>query len=82
MQSGMIGKVEKARRYACERDRFRVREIRVVVQGDNAGHEVSFDEGVWECDCEFFVVGGACAHTMAMERVLDGMLSASPAPGA
>lgn len=75
MQSGMIGKIEKAHRYAEERDRFQVQGLRIAVRGDNADHEVSFQDEQWSCGCAFFQGHQTCAHTMAIERVLQGMIA-------
>ncbi len=81
MHSDMIGKIEKARRYAMEPERFRFDELRVTVRGNNGGdHEVVLDDGSWRCACEFFAGHGACAHTIALELVLDGMLPAGVTP--
>ena len=75
MHSGMIGKVEKARRYARERDRLRFTQMTVSIDGDNGSHEVRYDDlGGWECTCAFFAHRRTCAHTMALELLLDGML--------
>ncbi|MCY4616725.1 MAG: SWIM zinc finger family protein [Chloroflexi bacterium] len=74
MHSGMIGKVEKARRYSRERDRMRFTQMTVSVDGDNGSHEVRYDLGGWECSCDFFAHRRTCAHTMALELVLEGML--------
>ena len=75
MHSGMIGKVEKARRYARERDRVRFTQMTVSIDGDNGSHEVRYDDlGGWECNCDFFAHRRTCAHTMALELLLDGML--------
>lgn len=74
MHSGMIGKVEKAHRYARERDRLRFTRLAVSIDGDNGAHEVRYDLGRWECGCDFFAHRGACAHTMTIELVLGGML--------
>ena len=72
MESGMIGKVAKAHRYARERDRLHVTQLTVSVAGDNSTHEVRLDHGRWECTCDFFVHRRACAHTMTIELVLEG----------
>ncbi len=77
MNSGLIGKIEKARRYAQERDRMHVRGLLVEFEGENDRHEVSLDQEKWRCSCEFFAGWGGCAHTMALERVLEGMLPRS-----
>ena len=74
MHSGMIGKVEKARRYSRERDRLRFTQMTVSIDGDNGRHEVRYDLDGWECNCDFFAHRRTCAHTMALELLLDGML--------
>ena len=74
MNSGMIGKVAKAHRYAEEGDRVQFSEFTVAVRGDNANHEVSFAHGVWACTCEFFQHHDTCAHTMTLELILEGMM--------
>ena len=74
MDSGMINKIQKARRYAEERDRIAFRRFEVTVRGEHREHRVTFDDGTWSCDCGFFDSRGVCSHTMAMERVLSGML--------
>jgi len=74
MHSGMIGKVEKARRYASERDRFDVTGLEVTVRGNNDAHRVRLVDGRWNCGCDFFEHNATCADTMALEIMLDGML--------
>ncbi len=74
MDYGMIGKIEKAKRYARERDRFTVKNMVVIVGGENNPHEVHYDEGKWQCDCEFFQSRGRCSHTMALEIILENMV--------
>lgn len=74
MDYGMIGKIEKAKRYAEQRDRIRFESFRATFDGENNPHAVEFAGGAWTCDCEFFVSRGVCSHTMALERVLEGML--------
>lgn len=74
MDYGMIGKIEKAKRYAAERERFRFDQFRVNFHGENNDHAVAFDGGAWQCDCEFFALRGRCSHTMALETLLEDML--------
>ena len=74
MDSSMIGKIEKAKRYAEERHRFRFQQFSVTFHGDNNDHPVQFQDGNWRCDCEFFVMHSWCCHTMALEKLLDKML--------
>lgn len=79
MHSGMIGKIEKAHRYAEERGRFDVSDLTVTVRGNNGDHQVQFHDGAWRCECDFFRREQTCAHTMALELVLDGMIHEAPA---
>ncbi len=78
MNSSLIGKIEKAKRYAQERNRIRVQGLRVEFDGENDRHEVALDGETWRCSCDFFAGWGACAHTMALERIMEGMLPRSP----
>jgi len=75
MDSGMIGKIEKAKRYAEERERFRFSAFDVTFSGDNNNHEVNFSNGEFRCDCEFFLTHQRCGHTMALEILLKDMLA-------
>ncbi len=76
MQSSWYGKVEKARRYAAEREaRIRFTSFDVAFRGDNDEHTVKLQDGAWHCTCNFFQGWGRCCHTMALEHVLRGMLT-------
>lgn len=75
MNSSLIGKIEKARRYADERDRrLRFTAFSVGVQGENESHQVRLEGGKLSCKCDFYAGWGVCSHTMALERVLGPML--------
>jgi hypothetical protein len=51
-----------------------VNRLQVDFRGENDTHHVALDGDSWSCSCDFFGGWGACAHTMALERVLDGMI--------
>ncbi|NSW53873.1 MAG: hypothetical protein HPY85_15340 [Anaerolineae bacterium] len=74
MDFGLISKREKARRYAEERDRFTFHQFTVEIKGENNPHHVSFHDGDWSCDCDYFGSHGYCGHTMSLEIILDQML--------
>jgi hypothetical protein len=74
MDSGLIGKIEKAKRYAEDRKRFRFNKFEVTFHGDNNDHYVSFADGKFGCDCEFFLTHQRCGHTMALEILLKEMI--------
>ena len=77
MDYGMIGKIEKAKRYAEDRKRFRFNSFDVTFQGDNNNHRVSFENGAFHCDCEFFLTHQRCGHSMALEILLKEMIPAT-----
>jgi len=75
MDSGLIGKIEKGKRYAEERNkRVHFQSFQVTVDGDNSSHVVKMENGLLECDCDFFRSRGRCSHTIALETILEGML--------
>lgn len=75
MHSDLIGKIEKARRYAEEPERIKLNELRATFHGGNSNHELALKDGHWSCDCSFFRGWGTCAHVMAMQRILNPMLT-------
>ena len=74
MQSSLIGKIEKANRYAQEKDRVTFTELSVKFHGENSDYDVTFKDGKWRCTCSFYNQWGLCSHTMAMEKILENML--------
>ena len=80
MDSGMISKIQKAKRYAEEPQRVTFESFVVAFAGDHSSYRVGYDQGKWTCDCEFYRQRGICSHTMAMERLLDPMLRAVAEP--
>ncbi len=77
MNSGLIGKVDKAKKYAQERNRMHISGLEVDFRGENDTHHVALTGERWACSCDFFEGWGTCAHTMALERILDGMIPTS-----
>ena len=74
MQSSLIGKIDKAKRYAQETDRITFSELSVQFRGDNDSHVTGYKDGKWHCTCDFFSHWELCSHTMALEKILDNML--------
>lgn len=75
MDYGMIGKIEKAKRYAEQRERFQFNRFDLTFHGENNNHQVQYDNGKFVCDCEFFLTHQRCSHTMALENILKDMLN-------
>ena len=76
MQSSLIGKVEKAKRYAQEPDRITFSDFSVKFRGEHDDYTTGWKDGRWHCSCHFFSMWGICSHTMALEKVLESMLPA------
>ncbi len=74
MQSSLIGKIEKAKLYAQEKDRITFSELSVKFRGENDNYDTGYRDGKWHCSCNFFSTWGLCSHTMALQKILANML--------
>ena len=77
MDSSMIGKIVKAKQYAEEQDRIKFTALTATVRGKHSTHVVTYTEQGWGCTCNFFRHRGVCSHTMALERILEGMVAST-----
>ncbi len=75
MHSDLIGKIEKAKRYAQEPERFAVEKMTAHFRGGSSDHAITLDDDQWSCDCNFFRTWQTCSHIMAVQRILAPMLS-------
>ncbi|HEX9269779.1 MAG TPA: SWIM zinc finger family protein [Candidatus Limnocylindria bacterium] len=75
MNSSLISKIEKAKRYAQEPDRIQIRGLDVEFRGDNGTHKVRLSGDEWSCECDHFQVHGLCAHVMTLQRIFSAHLS-------
>jgi hypothetical protein len=76
MHSSVIGKIEKAHRYARELDRITVEQMSVTFAGDNDAHRVTLGGDGWHCNCHYFETSQACPHILALQDILGVMLPA------
>lgn len=78
MHSSMIGKIEKAHRYAQEPDRVRFDALMVTFRGGHDEYRVELRDGRWHCSCHTFEshVVGTCSHVMALQEMLSASLAA------
>ena len=74
MRSSLISKIEKAHRYAQEKDRVSIRDISVDFRGENDSHTVTQSNKTWHCTCHFFESWETCSHVIAMQKILGDML--------
>ena len=75
MDSSMISKIQKAKRYAEEPERITFKSFEADFRGEHGTYHLSYDrdEG-WQCECNYFQTRGVCSHAMAMERLLGVMV--------
>jgi hypothetical protein len=76
MNSSMIGKIEKAHRYAREPERITFETFSASFKGSHDTYTVSLTEAGWNCSCHTFEAHmvGTCSHIMAIQHILGGML--------
>ena len=74
MQSSLIGKIEKAKRYALEPERIAFNRFETTFRGEHNDYAVSYNQGQWRCSCTFFATRETCSHTMALEKIMGDML--------
>ena len=75
MHSDLIGKIEKARHYAQEPQRFTIDSLQATFHGGNHDHIITLEHGDWQCDCVACQRHHTCAHIMALQKMLLPMLS-------
>ena len=80
MNSSFIGKIDKARKYAEEKERVSINSFHATFEGNHNTYRVKFESGAWNCECLFFHTRGVCSHTMALQRILDDVLAAGEKP--
>jgi hypothetical protein len=74
MNSSLISKIEKAKRYAAEPERVHFQALEASFRGDNGTHTIRLSGDEWSCECEHFVVHGLCSHVMTLQRLFAANL--------
>tara|TARA_B100000949_G_scaffold233759_1_gene250955 strand:- start:2875 stop:3153 length:279 start_codon:yes stop_codon:yes gene_type:complete len=74
MDSSIVSKIDKSRTYAEEKERVTITSLQASFDGNHNSYRVTFGEAGWTCQCHYFDTRGICSHTMALERILEGML--------
>lgn len=70
----IVSDVKKAKRYSEEIDRIKLVSFEATFQGKNKDHTVSYDDGIWDSTSSYFKTHGVGAYSMAMERILEGLV--------
>lgn len=66
----LLKKIEKAKRYCSEPERFTVSDGIVNVATDHGVRTLKKQGEQWACNCEFFQEHSICSHLMALEEYL------------
>lgn len=80
MYSSVIGKIEKAKRYAEEKSRVTFDSFVADFKGENDDHRLEYSGGNLACSCLFFISHDFCSHSMAVQRILEDMLPVPAVP--
>ncbi len=77
MNSSMIGKIEKAHRYAREPERVHINTFEASFRGGHDDYVVRLSDDDWACSCHTFSshAVGTCSHVMTLQQLLAPMLS-------
>jgi hypothetical protein len=76
MDSATYAKIiVKSNEYAQQPERISFTRFEVEFKGKHQVYHVTFDQGEWHCECDFFAQRGICSHQMTMEKVLGVMLA-------
>ncbi|MBE7514101.1 MAG: hypothetical protein HS103_14980 [Anaerolineales bacterium] len=75
--SASISQVEKAKKYTQQPERVTFTRFTANFEGDNNTHTVTYENGRWHCTSKFFQTHGWSSHTVALERILKGMVEVS-----
>ncbi len=80
MHSSLIGKIQKANRYAQEPERVSFQQFSATFKGEHDSYAVSYSGGRLRCSCNFFTSWGVCSHTMTLQKLLGVMLPREDEP--
>ena len=70
----MIAQIEKSIERAEDTDRIQILAFKVLFSGKHKEHVLTYNEGIWHCNCHVFHTRGVCAHVMTIERLLAGQV--------
>ncbi len=70
----VVSDVEKSKQYAEETDRIQFTSFDASFEGGHNTFNITYKDGTWDCDNPYFKSRGVCSNTMAMERLLKGMV--------
>jgi len=67
----LIRKIEKAKKYILEPQRFSITNSKVELKSEHATRTLVLIDKKWECDCDFFREHQICSHTIATKEFIE-----------
>jgi nucleoside-triphosphatase THEP1 len=66
----LLKKIEKAKKYISEPDRFIVHDSWVELKSEHGIRKIVFNGGICQCNCDFFTTHNVCSHVIATEEII------------
>ena len=64
----LLKKIEKARKYLSEPERFTVKDSKAELKSEHALRRLTYRDGEWNCNCDFFSQHTICSHSIAVKE--------------
>lgn len=68
--SELLKKIEKARKYISEPERFIVQDSYVELRSEHGIRKLVFINGKWDCSCDFSKKYNICSHAIAAKEII------------
>ncbi len=59
-------KIEKAKRYSTEKDRFELLDDRIIIHSEHGTRTIKKEKDKYICDCDFYQENHTCSHIIAI----------------
>ena len=69
--SHLLKKIEKARGYIANPDRFSFPDGTILLAAEHGERKLVFKEDKWRCDCDFHNKYNVCSHSIATEDIFS-----------
>ncbi len=67
--SQLLKKIEKAKGYVSEPERFTIQGYLAELRSEHGVRKLVHIGGKWQCNCDFFKQYGICSHAIAMQEI-------------
>ena len=60
------GKLDLARKYRSEKERYSYEGDRIVLNSTHGRRAITRQDGIWHCDCDYYMETGTCSHILSL----------------